>query len=117
MMKVVGEEGTSLTDYIDYLKGEFFDFVYLQQNAFDEVDESTTAERQKCIFGFIYHILETEFDFEDKGKALHFFHKLRQRFRSWNSAKWESGEFEKIENEISALVEEAHKKKERESVA
>src|SRR5574343_480978 len=35
MMKVIGEEGTSLKDYIDYLKGEFFDYVYLQQNAFD----------------------------------------------------------------------------------
>jgi len=26
MMKVIGEEGTSLKDYIDYLKGEFEDF-------------------------------------------------------------------------------------------
>ena len=42
MMKVVGEEGTPLGDYIDYLKGEFFDFVYLQQNAFDTVDEATS---------------------------------------------------------------------------
>src|SRR4030042_277716 len=40
-MKVVGEEGTSLFDYVDYLKAEFFDFVYLQQNAFDTVDEAT----------------------------------------------------------------------------
>ena len=28
MMKVIGEEGTSLKDYIEYLKGDFFDFVY-----------------------------------------------------------------------------------------
>ena len=54
MMKVVGEEGTSIPDYVDYLKAEFFDFVYLQQNAFDPVDEATPKERQMYVYDFIY---------------------------------------------------------------
>ena len=41
MMKVVGEEGTSLEDFTTYLKAEFLDAVYLQQNAFSETDAST----------------------------------------------------------------------------
>ena len=107
MMKVIGEEGTSLTDYIDYLKGEFFDFIYLQQNAFDPVDESTSRKRQEYIFNFIYHnILKPEFDFEEKEKALHFFQKLRQLFRGWNSVPSDSAEFKKTEEEISSLLEE-----------
>ena len=74
MMKVVGEEGVSLKDYVDYLKGEFFDFVYLQQNAFDAVDEATTKDRQEYVFNFIYRrILNNEFDFKDKEEALRFF--------------------------------------------
>ncbi len=36
-MEVVGEEGTSLADFILHLKAEFLDSVYLQQNAFDAV--------------------------------------------------------------------------------
>jgi len=105
MMKVIGEEGTSLADYIDYLKGEFFDFVYLQQNAFDKVDEATIKERQDYIFGFIYgNILEAEFSFEGKEEALHFFQQLRQLFRGWNSCPWESSEFKKSEEEITALI-------------
>ncbi len=101
MMKVIGEEGTSLSDFIDYLKGEFFDFAYLQQNAFDPVDEATAAERQKYIFGFIYkNILESDFDFEDKDKARKFFQKLRQQFRDWNSSPWKSKEFEDNQKEI-----------------
>ena len=110
MMKVIGEEGTSLKDFIDYLKGEFFDFVYLQQNAFDEVDEATAAERQKYIFSFIYRILEAEFDFPDKEKARHFFQQLRQEFRGWNSSPWGTPEFKKIEQDISSLLEENTKK-------
>jgi V/A-type H+-transporting ATPase subunit A len=106
MMKVIGEEGTSLRDYIEYLKGEFFDFVYLQQNAFDTVDESTGHERQTYIFAFISDILEAEFSLEDKQKALQFFQQLRQLFRGWNSSPWKAAEFNKIEEEISLLIEQ-----------
>ncbi|MFA4993053.1 MAG: V-type ATP synthase subunit A [Candidatus Omnitrophota bacterium] len=106
MMKVIGEEGTSLKDYIEYLKGEFFDFVYLQQNAFDPVDESSSQERQVYIFNFIYDILSSEFKLEDKPGALHFFQKLRQLLRTWNSAAWNSGEFKKMEEEIQIFLEE-----------
>lgn len=106
MMKVVGEEGTSLEDYIDYLKGEFFDFVYLQQNAFDRVDESTSEERQVYIFNSIHRILEAQFEFEDKAQALHFFQTLRQLFRGWNSSAWKSKEFKENEKEITDLIKE-----------
>jgi V/A-type H+-transporting ATPase subunit A len=104
MMKVVGEEGTSLSDYVDYLKAEFFDFVYLQQNAFDAVDEATPKERQIYVFDFIYRILESEFVFETKDTALHFFQQLRQLFKGWNSVLWQSEDFEKTENEISLFL-------------
>jgi V/A-type H+-transporting ATPase subunit A len=104
MMKVVGEEGTSLSDYGDYLKAEFFDFVYLQQNAFDPVDEATPKERQVYIFDFIYHILESEFVFEDKDQALLFFQQLRQLVKGWNSTPWQSEVFEKTEKDIRAFL-------------
>jgi len=49
MMKVVGEEGTSIEDFIVYLKSEFLDGVYLQQNGFDEVDAATDLKRQEYV--------------------------------------------------------------------
>jgi len=104
MMKVIGEEGTSLSDYVDYLKAEFFDFVYLQQNAFDAVDEATPKERQIYVFDFIFHILESEFTFENKDTGLHFFQRLRQLFKGWNSTPWQSSEFEKTEKEIRVFL-------------
>ena len=114
MMKVIGEEGVSLTDYTDYLKGEFFDFVYLQQNAFDEVDEATSKERQAYIFDFIYSkILQQEFALTDKENALHFFQQLRQLFKGLNSASLKSAEFNQIEKEINLFLEEKLKARER----
>ncbi|MDD5194539.1 MAG: V-type ATP synthase subunit A [Candidatus Omnitrophica bacterium] len=106
MMKVIGEEGTSLTDYVDYLKGEFFDSVYLQQNAFDAVDEATSKERQKYVFDFIYRLLKDKFSFATKEEALHFFQSLRQLFRGWNSAEFEGEEFKRIEKEIQSAIRE-----------
>ncbi len=105
MMKVIGEEGTSLKDYIEYLKGEFFDFVYLQQNAFDSVDEATVKERQVYLLEFIYAILGAEYNLADKPGALHFFQTLRQLMRTWNSAEYNSPEFKKIESQIVALLD------------
>lgn len=107
MMKVIGEEGTSLKDYITYLKGEFFDFVYLQQNAFDPVDEATPKERQEYVFNFIYQkILKAEFNFTGKEDALQFFQRLRQLFKGWNSAGWKTKEFENSEKEITVTLQE-----------
>jgi len=107
MMKVVGEEGVTMTDYVDYLKGEFLDFVYLQQNAFDEVDEATPEERQKYVFHFIYDkILQADFEFEKKEEALYFFQKLRQLFRTWNSAGWKTAEFLNTEKEILSAIKD-----------
>lgn len=105
MMKVVGEEGTSLTDYVDYLKGELFDFVYLQQNAFDPVDEATSADRQKYVFDFIYtHVIENSFTFPSKDEAIRFFQHLKQLFRSWNSAEFKSEEFILSEKGVLELI-------------
>ncbi len=100
MMKVVGEEGTSLSDFIVYLKGEFIDDVYLQQNAFDEVDAATIEERQKYVFHVLHEIIDSEFNFENKDAARRFFQGLRQVFIEWNSSEWQTENFKKQENQI-----------------
>ena len=104
MMKVVGEEGTSLDDFVDYLKGEYIDEVYLQQNAFDEVDDATSAERQKYVFNVLHEILAARMKFKNKEAARSFFHEIRQIFRNWNSAPWESDSFKELESELKKKV-------------
>ncbi|MDD5644021.1 MAG: V-type ATP synthase subunit A [bacterium] len=111
MMKVVGEEGTAMSDFIEYLKGEFVDDVYLQQNAFDEVDGATPAERQKYVFGILYEILKSDFTFGTKDEARHFFHEIRQEFKNWNSDPWGSGKFGERQKSLKEKVEKNVKDK------
>jgi V/A-type H+/Na+-transporting ATPase subunit A len=105
MMKVVGEEGTSVEDFMFYLKGEFLDSVYLQQNGFDKVDAATSAERQIYIFDKIHLILTKEFSFQKKEEARKSFYKLRQLVIDWNYKEWGSEEFKKQEKAIDAFLE------------
>jgi V/A-type H+-transporting ATPase subunit A len=106
MMKVVGEEGTSLDDFNVYLKGSFLDSVYLQQNSFDAVDAAVSVERQKHVFGIIIEILGTSFAFADKDEARSWFNKTRQLFIDYNSSEWKTAAFEKLEREIRAAIDD-----------
>jgi len=105
MMKVVGEEGTSLRDYIVFQKGEFLDAVYFQQNSFDPVDAAVAPERQIWVFGLILEILASKLNLEDKGDARKWFYQLRQKFLDYNGAKWDSSEFRKLETEIRVMIQ------------
>ena len=103
MMKVVGEEGTSLEDYLIYLKEEMLDAVYFQQNSFDAVDANATVERQIYDLDKLISILGSEFDLSDKDEARTYFNQLRQKFIDWNYAEDKSDAFNKIEKEIDEL--------------
>lgn len=103
MMKVVGEEGTSLDDYLIYLKEEMLDAVYFQQNSFDAVDANATVERQKYDLDKLISILGSDFALEGKDEARSYFNQLRQKFLDWNYTEFESEPFHKIESEIDEL--------------
>ncbi len=107
MMKVVGEEGTSLADFTDYLKSEFLDTVYLQQNAFSEVDASTPEERQKVMFDVVEKALFTEYKFTTNDEARAFFMSLQQVFIDWNNIKSDAPEFETAREGLLAKIAEA----------
>ena len=104
MMKVVGEEGTSMEDFLIYLKAELLDSVYLQQNGFDKVDAATDLDRQKYVFTKIAHILSREFYFERKEPARRAFYQLRQLLIDWNYKEWESQDFKNQEAKIDEFL-------------
>ena len=103
MMKVVGEEGTSLDDYVIYQKGEFLDSVYLQQNSFDPVDAAVTVDRQRMVFSVLYDILTSSYSLEDKKDARLFFNELRQRFLDWNGTAESDERFSVLREDLESF--------------
>ncbi len=107
MMKVVGEEGTNINDFISYLKGEFLDYVYLQQNTFDDVDGATNEERQNYSFDKVMGIMKNkDFKFSSKDEARSYFLELRQLFIDWNYIQKDSADFAAQEKLIDQKVME-----------
>lgn len=106
MMKVVGEEGTSIDDFLLYLKSEYIDSVYLQQDAYNDIDGATSAERQKHVFAFLFLVVSSQLKFHDKDKARHFFHQLTQKTKDWNRIEMNDPAFIKTEKELAGMVAE-----------
>ncbi len=106
MMKVVGEEGTSMDDFVTYLKSEYVDAVYLQQDAYHEVDAATSAERQQYVFSVIFNILKTPTNFTEKEAARTFFQRLTQVTKDWNRVNEGTPEFKDLEQRIAHMLTE-----------
>jgi V/A-type H+-transporting ATPase subunit A len=117
MMKVVGEEGTSLDDYVVYLKADFLDSVYLQQDNFNAVDAAVDQERQDYVFSIMCEVLDAEFSFNDKAEARTWFYQLRQKALDYNYAEWRSEPFQNLENELRSMIDERTAGKSGETVA
>lgn len=116
MMKVVGDEGTSLEDFVLFLKGGFFDDVYLQQNAFDPVDAATPAGRQRRVFSLLENILDADLELADRHEARAFFQQLRQLFLDLNGVAMESEVFESLWEQILERLDEKQRWERAESM-
>ena len=115
MMKVVGEEGTSLTDYVTYLKSDMLDAVYLQQNSFDLVEANCGRTRQQYVTDKLVTVLGSDYELSNKDEARGFINRMRQRFIDWNYTEFESEAFKKAEGDIDALYAEGKGKISREA--
>jgi V/A-type H+-transporting ATPase subunit A len=104
MMTVVGEEGTTIEDFTVALKADFFDNVFLQQDAFDEVDAATPAERQRFVFDKVLGVVDMEFDFADKDEARKTLVEITDLFRNLNYAATDSDEYNTILGRIDDFV-------------
>ena len=104
MIQVAGEEGISLDDYVTYQEALFLDMVYLQQDAFDEVDVAVPIARQKENFKRILKLVNVEYEFDDQEQARAFFIKLTGLFKNLNYSRYNSVEYAKLDKKIEKLA-------------
>jgi V/A-type H+-transporting ATPase subunit A len=103
MEQVTGEEGISLDDFVASQAARFLDMVYLQQDAFDQIDSSTPLERQQALFDKVHAIASRPYGFADKEAARQHFTKMTGLFKNYNYAAPNSGDATRLEKEIDSL--------------
>ncbi len=104
MMTVVGEEGTSIEDFTIMLKADFFDNVFLQQDAFDKVDAATPAERQRFVFEKVAAVVDLDFGFASKDEARETMVSATDLFRNLNYAAEDGGDYADILGRIDDFI-------------
>ena len=99
-----GEEGVTLDDFILYQKAQFLDMVYLQQDAFDEVDASCPIDRQKRSFELVCALINRSYHFEDKTAVRDYFTRLTALYKNLNYAAEASPTYASFRQQIDDLA-------------
>jgi V/A-type H+-transporting ATPase subunit A len=80
------------------------DMVFLQQDAFDDVDASMSLERQQKSFKLLKGLIEAEYQFKDKDAARDFFTHITGVYKNLNYSPEESPDYERYRQEIEELA-------------
>ncbi len=103
-MKVVGEDDLQLADFLTWLQAEFLDAVFLQQNAFSEIDASPSNARTARLLRLVAEIIDHDFGFRDKAEARATYTELTAKLRDWNLAAEGSPEHDELLRAIQARL-------------
>ncbi|PPD03135.1 MAG: V-type ATP synthase subunit A [Methylobacter sp.] len=109
MIQVAGEEGISLDDFVTYQAARFLDMVYLQQDAYDEVDVAVPIKRQQECFKKAVELVSAKYRFADQEAARDYFTRLTGLFKNLNYAPSGSAEYSGIMEKIDQLLQSAVK--------
>ncbi|MEM9904827.1 MAG: V-type ATP synthase subunit A [Cyanobacteria bacterium P01_D01_bin.44] len=107
MMQVTGEEGVTLDDFVTHQKSLFLDLVYLQQDAFDEVDANTPLARQKNSFDLVCDLVNRPYQFADKNTARDYFTRLTGLFKNLNYSRADAPDYTNYLKQIHELADSA----------
>ena len=106
MMQVTGEEGISIEDFVTWQKATLVDMVFLQQDAFDDVDASMPLDRQLESFQLVKKLIQQAYRFEHKDAARQMFTQITGLYKNLNYSPRTSPEYERYAREIEALAQE-----------
>lgn len=105
-INILGDDGVPLDYHVRLWKSEVIDFIILQQDAFDKIDQTTPLDRQKYMLGRVLDINDTEFNFNTFEEVASFFKKIINLLRQMNYSVFESDEFNGYQSEIDQLIKE-----------
>ncbi|WP_420592203.1 V-type ATP synthase subunit A [Bacterioplanoides sp.] len=104
MMQVTGEEGVSRDDFITSQKAVLVDMVYLQQDAFDDVDVSMPMPRQQALLHLLEKVIAHQPKVENKSELRDFYTQLTGLLKNLNYAVDKSPEYQRLLADIEGKL-------------
>jgi len=104
-INILGDDGVSIEFHLNFWRSELVDFVLLQQDAFDEVDQFTTTERQSYMTRLVLQIAAIPFQYEVYTDLRPHFSSIINACKQMNYAKFGSMEFEQFRAQLDEQLE------------
>ncbi|MDP2236746.1 MAG: V-type ATP synthase subunit A [Bacteroidales bacterium] len=105
-INILGDDGVPLEYHLRFWKSEVFDYVILQQDAFDHTDSSTPIERQKYMMKIVIDIVKGQYDFDSFDEVNIYFRRLINVLKQMNYSEYMSDDFKKFKVELDEILQE-----------
>lgn len=105
-INILGDDGVPVNYHIRFWKSEVIDFIILQQDAFDKIDQRTSLERQEYMLNKVLEINDTEMNFNTFEDVASYFKKIINLLKQMNYSEYESEEFFSYQGELDQLIKE-----------
>jgi V/A-type H+-transporting ATPase subunit A len=105
-INILGDDGVPIDYHERFWKAEVIDFVILQQDAFDDIDKSTSFKRQKFMLEQVLKVYHTKFKFDSFEEVNPFFKALINLYKQMNYSEYESDKFNEYLKQIEAKINE-----------
>ncbi len=105
-INILGDDGVPIEYHDQFWKSEIIDFIILQQDAFDKVDQLTPFERQKYMLNKVLAICDMEFDFDSFEEVGEFFKRIINQLKQMNYSEMDSDDFKNHEKELESILNE-----------
>ncbi len=104
-INILGDDGVPVGYHLHFWRAELIDFVILQQDAFDDIDQMTPLTRQKVMVEKVLDICRKEMPFEHFEEVSGFFKKVINAMKQMNYSEFESENYTKNEREVNELID------------
>ncbi|HRI28116.1 MAG TPA: V-type ATP synthase subunit A [Chitinophagales bacterium] len=104
-INILGDDGVSTDFHLHFWRAELLDFVLLQQDAFDAIDQLTPLNRQQYMTRLCLTICRQFLTFDDFVQVRSFFKKLINALRQMNYTPFQSDEFNHYNTEALEMLQ------------
>jgi V/A-type H+/Na+-transporting ATPase subunit A len=106
-INILGDDAVPIDYHVQYWKSEIIDFILLQQDGFDEIDQNTPVERQRYMLEKILELCNHDYSFDNFEDVGTYFKKMINTLKQMNYAPFETDEFRKYEKQLENILTES----------
>ncbi|HUX53497.1 MAG TPA: V-type ATP synthase subunit A [Williamwhitmania sp.] len=105
-INILGDDSVPIDYHDKFWKSELIDFIILQQDGFDKIDQSCPLNRQKYMLNLVMNISRQSFSFENFEDCTTYYKNLINTLRQMNYSEFESEQFANYEKELNTMLNE-----------